>query len=243
MHFTVTRAGGSDGVVTASYALTYNGTAKSYDVIAPANATVTFADGATTADAVVYVGGNVSYEVDKTFGITLSAPTGGATIAQATATGTILNDDPVPAAGTISIADASIVEGHSGIQSMAFVLTRAGGSVGEVMVDYQLALGTASADDLEPGWGYLGTVTFADGQTTATLLVGIVGDTIIEPNETFTVNLLDPTGGAVITVRRPWARSSTMTPPAWSSSTSCITTMSAPTAARPSSWPARRAPT
>jgi hypothetical protein len=82
---------------------------------------------------------------------------------------------------------------------MAFVLTRAGGSVGEIMVDYQLALGTASADDLEPGWGYLGTVTFADGQTTATLLVGIVGDTIIEPNETFTVNLLDPTGGAVIT--------------------------------------------
>jgi hypothetical protein len=81
-------------VVTASYALTYNGTAKSYDVIAPANATVTFADGATTADAVVYVGGNVGYEVDKTFGITLSAPTGGATIAQATATGTILNDDP-----------------------------------------------------------------------------------------------------------------------------------------------------
>jgi hypothetical protein len=55
LHFTVTRAGGSDGVVTAAWAVTYNGTATADDVTAPANATVTFADGATTADAVVYV--------------------------------------------------------------------------------------------------------------------------------------------------------------------------------------------
>ncbi|WP_206244917.1 Calx-beta domain-containing protein [Novosphingobium terrae] len=199
LHFTVTRAGGSDGQVSATYTVNLNGTATADDLTGATTGTVTFADGATTADVVVHVQGDTAYEPDETFGITLSAPTGGATIAQATATGTILNDDAPPAAGAISIADASIVEGNSGIQSMEFVLTRDSGSTGAITVDYSLALGTASAADLDPNQAYSGTITFAAGQTTATLLVGIVGDTTIEPNETFTVNLSNATGGAVIT--------------------------------------------
>jgi hypothetical protein len=199
LHFTVTRSGGSDGEVTAAWAVNLNGTATADDLTGATSGIVTFADGATTADVVVHVQGDTAYEGDETFGVTLSAPTGGATLSNATATGTILNDDAAPAAGAISIADASIVEGNTGVQSMAFTLTRDNGSEGEVTVDFTLALGTASAADLAADQPYSGTITFAAGQTTATLLVGIVGDTIIEADETFTVTLGNPTGGVAIT--------------------------------------------
>jgi uncharacterized protein len=199
LHFTVTRTGGSDGAVSAAWAVDLNGTASADDLTGTTSGIVTFADGATTAEVVVQVQGDTTFETDETFGVTLSGATGGATIATATATGTILNDDAAPSAGTISIADASVVEGNSGVQSMTFVLTRDHGSDGAVTVDYTLALGTVSAADLDPNQAYTGTITFAAGQTSATLLVGIVGDTVIEPNETFTVNLSNPTGGVAIT--------------------------------------------
>ena len=43
-----------------------------------------------------------------------------------------------------------------------------------------------------------GTLTFSSGQTTRTISVPIIGDTIPERNESFFVNLTTATGGAVI---------------------------------------------
>lgn len=62
-----------------------------------------------------------------------------------------------------------------------------------------VSVGTAGASDLDAAQPYTGTISFAAGQTSATLLVGIVGDMVIEANETFTVTLGNATGNAAIT--------------------------------------------
>ncbi len=63
-------------------------------------------------------------------------------------------------------------------------------------VDFATADGTAT----QPGdyASNTGTVTFAPGETSKTVTVQVNGDTAVEPNETFFVNLSNATGNATI---------------------------------------------
>ncbi len=99
--------------------------------------------------------------------------------------------------GQLSISDASIAEGNGGTTDVVFTVSRANGTDGAVSATWTVVLdGTADASDIAGGTS--GTVSFAAGQTTATVTVGIVGDTAFEPNETFSVVLSAPSGGATI---------------------------------------------
>lgn len=101
--------------------------------------------------------------------------------------------------GTLSIADASVAEGDAGTAAMTFTVNRAGGSFGAVSATYTISFpGSANSADLAPGHLLTGTVSFADGQTSATITVNVAGDIEFEPNETFTVTLSAPTGGATL---------------------------------------------
>ncbi|WP_338503746.1 Calx-beta domain-containing protein [Sphingomonas kaistensis] len=101
------------------------------------------------------------------------------------------------ARGMLSISDATLTEGDAGATDMLFTVTRSGGSDGAVSATWTVSLnGTATADDL--GTPLSGTVTFADGQTSATIRIPVTGDLAIEPNETFSVLLTSPVGGATI---------------------------------------------
>lgn len=362
--FTVTRSGGSDGAVTTDITVTF-GTADDSDFTSVSS--LSFADGQTSATITVSVIGDIVVEGDETFTITLSNPTGGATITDGTATGTIVNDDappppadpvvfinelhydnagtdigefievagtagtdltgwtlvlyngnggapyatinltgtiddegtgfgalafagpaggiqngspdgvalvdasgnvveflsyegsfvavggpangmtstdigvteagteavgnslqrigtgseagdftftgpasesrgnlntgqtfggPQPQPGTLSIADASVSEGDAGTAALTFTVTRTDGSDGAVTADYAVTLGTAGAFDITGPLS--GTVSFADGATTATITVSVVGDIEVEANETLTVTLANPTGGAIL---------------------------------------------
>ncbi|WP_374943607.1 Calx-beta domain-containing protein [Sphingomonas sp.] len=102
------------------------------------------------------------------------------------------------APGSLSIAAASIVEGNSGTTSLVFTVTRSGGSDGAVTAAYDFTLGTATADDFASDNAFSGTVSFASGQTTATILAKVQGDTAVEADESFTVTLSGATGGAAI---------------------------------------------
>jgi len=199
MVFTVTRAGGSSGAVSATWTIA-NGTTDASDFGAgfASTGTVNFADGQTTAQIHVPVQGDTTYESNETFSLTLSAPTGGATLgAHSVATGTITNDDAVPA-GTLSIGNSSLTEGNSGDTDMVFTVTRSGGSVGAVAATWTIGNVTTDASDFGAAFASTGTVNFADGQTTAEIHVPIHGDTAVETNETFTVTLSAPTGGATL---------------------------------------------
>ncbi len=100
-------------------------------------------------------------------------------------------------AGTLSIGDVSQAEGDSGTTTFSFAVTRTGGSTGAASVDYNVLLnGSADADDLSGPLS--GTVSFADGETSATIEIAVNGDTEAEPTETFDVALTNATGGASI---------------------------------------------
>jgi hypothetical protein len=97
----------------------------------------------------------------------------------------------------LSVAPASTTEGNSGTKSMVFTVTATAASKGTMSVSYATADGTAAA-----GSDYVatkGTVHFAAGATSATFAVPILGDTVFEPDETFTVALSKPAGALLDT--------------------------------------------
>jgi uncharacterized protein len=102
--------------------------------------------------------------------------------------------------GMLSIADATVLEGNSGTTPISFVVTRAGGSSGAVSANYAVNFVPPGADagDFAAGTSFTGTVNFADGETSQTIIFNVSGDTMVEGDETFTVLLMNPTGGATI---------------------------------------------
>ena len=135
--------------------------------------------------------GDTVGEPDETFVVNLSSPSG-AIIADAQGTGTIVNDDVVP---TLSINDVSVTEGNSGTTAATFTVTLSAASTSPVTVTYATANGTATAGSDYTATG--GTVTFPAGSTTQTLTVTVNGDTTVEPNETFFVNLSGAAGATI----------------------------------------------
>ena len=98
-------------------------------------------------------------------------------------------------AGSVSINDASISEGDSGTKTMVFTVTRTGGTAA-FSVNYATANSSATA-----GSDYAatsGTLSFGVGVNSMTVAVTIYGDTALESNETFLLNLSGATGGATI---------------------------------------------
>ena len=100
---------------------------------------------------------------------------------------------PVPP--SVSITDVAVAEGNSGTTSANFAVSLSKSSTTPVTVGYATADGTATAGtDYTPTSG---TLTFAPGVTTQTIAVNILGDTTVEPNETFTLTLSNPTGATL----------------------------------------------
>lgn len=93
---------------------------------------------------------------------------------------------------SLSIANASVTEGGA----LAFTVIRSGDASLAVSASYSSASGTAtSGTDFTAASG---TVSFAAGQTSATISVATIDDTAVESTETMSVTLSSPTGGAVL---------------------------------------------
>ena len=91
---------------------------------------------------------------------------------------------------SVSIGDVSLAEGNSGTTQFSFPVTLSAASTSTVTVSYGTADGTATA-----GSDYTavsGTVTFAPGETQKTVTVAVTGDTALESDETFFLNLTNP---------------------------------------------------
>ena len=95
----------------------------------------------------------------------------------------------------LSIDDLSVVEGNSGTVNAVFPVTLSAATTVPVTVSYATADGTAAAGSDYTAMG--GTLTIPVGQTTATIIVPVLADTVVEPNETFTLNLSNPTGATI----------------------------------------------
>lgn len=98
--------------------------------------------------------------------------------------------------GTFSIAGGSAAEGDGFVE---LTVTRVGGAAGAATLDYQVSAGTAAAADFDGGVLPTGEVSFADGQTEATIRIAVSNDAVTEADETFTVTLANASAGTIAT--------------------------------------------
>ena len=197
--FTVTRTGNPSLAVAAAWRVA-GGSANAADFVGGVlpSGTVSLAAGETSKTLTVAVQGDLQEEADESFSLTLSDPTGGASIGAGTASGEILNDDLEPALLAVLAASAARNEGHDGTTPFTFTVTRSGGTRRPVSVDWQVTGDSADLADFAGGVLPSGRLNFGAGQTKKTITVQVQGDTTVEPHEVFSVTLLDPTGDGVL---------------------------------------------
>jgi hypothetical protein len=186
--FTLSLSNPSHQAIGVAYA-TADGTANAPDDYVSASGTLTFQPGVTAKHVLVQVTGNAFVEPDETFNLSLSAPVN-ATISDATATGTIQNDD----SQEFSVSDASVTEGDEGTANATFTVSLRTPATSALSVQYATATDTATSADFQ---ARSGTVTFAAGQSSKTITVAVKSDLIDEPTETFFVNLSNPSNADI----------------------------------------------
>jgi uncharacterized repeat protein (TIGR01451 family) len=172
---------------------TVEGTASQTNDFIPTNGFAVFPPGVTNIAIPVAVIGDLNYELDETFQLNLSNPTN-AVIDNASATCTIVNDDPQP---SISIASVSIPEGNDYTNVLTFSLTLSATSYQPIWVDYFTSNGTALA-----GSDYIATsggITFDPGVTNLQIQVVIWSDIIPEPDKFFHLYLPDSVNATLLT--------------------------------------------
>ena len=182
--FVVALSGPTSQSVPFSFA-TSNGTATAGTDYVATSGALTFAPGEVEKSVAVLVNGDTVDEVQETFFLDISNVQN-ATVSSSRGTGFIVDDD----GPTISINDVSVTEGNSGTKAATFTLTLSGPSVEAIAVRAITTPGTATASSDYNSINLL--VIFQPGTVTRTFDVEIIGDTNLESNETFFVNLSDP---------------------------------------------------
>jgi len=160
---------------------------------------LTFAPGQTSQVVTLSVSADSLVEHDEGFTLTLSDLSAGLMAGSTTAEGRIANDDRSP----VSILPATIVtpEGQDGSMAFRFVVQLGQVGVTAQSVAWAVAgAGPNPADGADFNGGVLptGTVIFAPGESLATVTVLVAGDTLVEPDEAFTVALSGPSEGLVL---------------------------------------------
>ena len=103
----------------------------------------------------------------------------------------VLGRTLAPSLPEISIGHATVQEGNTALFSV--VLTEPSAST--VSVDFATSAG--SADEEIDYVASSGTLTFAPGETTATIAISTIEDALDEPHESFVVNLSNPSGATL----------------------------------------------
>ncbi|MBL0027668.1 MAG: lamin tail domain-containing protein [Rhodanobacteraceae bacterium] len=158
------------------------------------NEVKSIAEGASSATFVVTINGDTTVEADETFNVNISAGSGQNTTfpGNPAAVGTIQNDDQP----SLSINDVALSEGNSGTTAFVFTVSmNVAPSSGSVTVDYATANGSASAGtDFTAASGSL---SFDAANLTRTITVNVTGETAVEQDESFFVNLSNPAGATI----------------------------------------------
>jgi parallel beta-helix repeat protein len=191
---TVNRTAGTTVAASVNYATSNNTAAAGSDYTATSG-TLSFAAGETSKTFTVPLLNDAAVEGNEVVNMTLSNPTGGATLGNpSTATLTIASDDAaVPGAFSLGSATYSVNEAAG---TVTVTVLRSANTNVPASVGYATANNSAVA-----GSDYTaasGVLDFDAGETSKSVTVPIVNDAAFEQNESFTVALSNPTGGATL---------------------------------------------
>lgn len=191
--FTLSRTGSISQAISVDYSTADGGATLADNDYSLTSGTLHFPVNVTTGTIEVTVQGDTKTESNEIFYVNLDNPTGGASIVDGQAKGTIINDDAqLPGLG---ISDVSKSEGNRGYTSFTFTLRLTARNPTGVTLDYATQDGTALA-----GSDYLaanGTLTFSGTQTSRTITVKVIGDRVKETDETFTLKLTNAQGAVI----------------------------------------------
>jgi sugar lactone lactonase YvrE len=185
----VSRAGDVSAALFVDYA-TSNGTATAGSDYSSTSGTLNFAAGEVTTNITVPIINDTIYEgTNETFTLTLSNPTNGTLLTNSSTVVTITENDPKPSLAIASSLSSN--EGDSGTSVFNVNVTLSNPTFQQVTVKYATQDGTAA-----DGSDYVaasGTLTFPPGTTYLPVAVTVNGDTAIEHDETFVINLSNAT--------------------------------------------------
>ena len=154
----------------------------------PVSGAVTITAGSTAVTVAVPTSDDLLDEYQEVFGLDLSTPDYG-TLANSSATGTIVDNDSVP---QLLVDDVFTAEDAA---TMPVVVRLNAISGRSVAVDYTLSddTATAGADYLDS----VGTLTIPAGRLSTTLDVALIDDDADEGAEAFTIGLTDPLNASI----------------------------------------------
>ncbi|MEY4339826.1 MAG: hypothetical protein RLZ14_1676, partial [Actinomycetota bacterium] len=184
--FTLTLDRPSVRPVTVNWA-TGGGTASARTDYQVGSGSVVFAPGVTSMPVTVTVIGDLLKELDETYNVNITS-VADAVVGTASAAGTILDDETMP---SIVINDIAVTEGNVGTTSATFTVTLSKAplfttTVWADLIPSNVAPAVAIPSDVTMARTL---VTFAPGQTTATVTAKVVGDRVKELNEKYFVRL------------------------------------------------------
>lgn len=186
----------STNLSTRFFVNTIDGTAVAPgDYTARTNQLVVINGGQTTKTLAFKIQGDTVAEPVESFLVEISNPTRGC-IDPNNNTGTVtIVDNDGPANPSVSVADVSTTE-TDGPSTVNATVSIDFAILNPVTVDLTTVDGTAVS-----GSDYVAesatTVTIPAGQTSVAVPIGIVGDEVFEPTETFTLNLTNPTNATI----------------------------------------------
>jgi len=188
--FKVTLSAPATDQFTVNYG-TSNGTAAAGLDYTQNSGTLTFAPGDTEKIVRVNLVDDNTVEPNETFFVDLSGVSSSAVaLRTGRATGTIVNDDSTQ----ITINDVSALESAG---TFRFTVSLSRPSTSTVSVRVATANGTAKSGKTADYTAISGTLSFAPGVVSQTVLVSVRNDTTVEPDETFFVNLSSATGATI----------------------------------------------
>ena len=149
------------------------------------NGVVSFAAGETEGLIRFQVAADGMVEHDETFELVLTPSNGLNVSALGTLSGTLVNDDKA----AVSVTGDSVLlpEGDSGITSYTFDVELDQAAFGEQSVDWAVELIDGEASLADFSGPLSGTVTFAEGETSKQITLGVVGDIEKEGREDFRI--------------------------------------------------------
>ena len=188
---TLVRSGALGTPATVAFTATPGSATPGLD-FTPVSTLVSFTAGLASKTVTVPILNNSFVQGNRTVMLGLNGPTGGAQLG--TLGSAVLSIGEDDQGGTIKLSAGSYTVGEAA-GSVVVTITRVGTSLaGNVSVSY--ATGNGSALASLDYTARAGVLTFNAGETSKTVSIPILNDTLVEPDESFTFTLSNPTGGA-----------------------------------------------